>query len=272
MLCILCFFSLHSERFLIVFCFNSLLVGNVLDFCFCLCFCSCTSNVLGYTHKLSVTLARLIKFNRTNINTRNSNTKGFLKSLSNVVFNYIVNLSSLTLNLNQWNVVCGWSIGNHIFNIANNGISNLLLEIFKTKAGQPMQFHKFSVIAYLETDCASDRSRNTEILKARVVHIKERNSEFYLNNLSKVYEIDFCLEWCASLVCKSYNTCKHREVRSFNDLVKGANNKDLHCAVLLLVHKNSDLAIFYSQRRTPTNGVLTNSFAKLNTRRMPLPY
>ena len=138
MLCILTFFTLNAESTFIVFGFNTLFCVNVPDFCFCFGFCSSTCEFLGYAHKLTIAFAGLVNFNRTNINTRYNDTERFFQSFAEVIFHNIVDLCCLTFNLNYGNVVSSRSVGNRIFHIAVDRITNLLLKIVKVESAESM--------------------------------------------------------------------------------------------------------------------------------------
>ena len=138
MLCILTFFTLNAESTFIVFGFNTLFCVNVPDFCFCFGFCSSTCESLGYAHKLTIAFAGLVNFNRTNINPRHNDTECFFQSFAEIVFHNIVNLCRLAFNLNYGNVVSRRSVGNRIFHIAVDRITNLLLKIVKVERAEFM--------------------------------------------------------------------------------------------------------------------------------------
>ena len=138
MLCILTFFTLNAKSTFIVFSFNSLFSMNVSNFCFGFCFCGSSGKVFGHTHELTVTIAGFINFNRTNINARHNNTESFFQPFTEIIFHNIVNLCSFAFNLNDRNVVSRRSIGNHIFNIAINRITDLFLKIIQIKCAQSM--------------------------------------------------------------------------------------------------------------------------------------
>ena len=76
-LCVLTFFTLNTKNSFIVFGFNSLFSMNISNSCFGFCFCSGSGKIFCHAHKLTVSIAGFINFNRTNINARYSNTKVF---------------------------------------------------------------------------------------------------------------------------------------------------------------------------------------------------
>ena len=138
MLCILSFFTLDAESTFVVFSFNTLLIGNILNSGFCFGFCSCPSKIFGHAHKLTIAITGLVNFNRTNINSRYNNTEVFFQAFAEVILNHIIDLSCFAFNLNNGNIVCSRSVRNSIFYITVDCITNLSLEIIEIKATKPM--------------------------------------------------------------------------------------------------------------------------------------
>ena len=137
-LCILSLFTLDTESLFIMFGFNTLLCMNIFNFRFCFRRSSRPDKISGYTHKLPVSGAGLINFNRTNINTRYNHTERFLQSFAKVIFYDIVNLCRPAFNLDNRNAVGGGSVGNSVFHITVDRITNLFLEIVKVKCAKSM--------------------------------------------------------------------------------------------------------------------------------------
>ena len=158
-----------------------------------------------------------------------------------------------------------------VFNIPAHRIPNLTLKIRQVEVVKPMQLDKLTVIADSEAHCAPDGYRNSEVEKSRIVYIKERNAEFNLNNVCKIDEVYFCLKRCASGVSETGDTCKDREIACFNFLVKRSNDKVLHRAVALAIHKYSNLAGLNPQRRAPTDRIFTVVVLCNRACRMPFP-
>ena len=156
-------------------------------------------------------------------------------------------MCSLGLNLNQRNIIYSGSVSNYIFNISCYSVTNLFLKILKIKCVESVQLYELTVIADFKADSSSYGYRNAEIRKSRIINIKKRNSKFYLNYLCKIDEVNFGLERSSALVCQAYNTCKHREVFCFDNLIKRTDNEILHYSVRLFVNKYSNLTIFHSK-------------------------
>ena len=56
-LCVLTFLTLNTERFLVMFSFDTLFCGNISNLRFGFCFDSSTSDIFGNAHKLTITFA-----------------------------------------------------------------------------------------------------------------------------------------------------------------------------------------------------------------------
>ena len=124
-----------------------------------------------------------------------------------------------------------------------------------------MQFYKLPIVADLEANSTSHSNWHAEIFKTRIIHIKEWNAKFNLDNLSEIDVVNLGLEWGTALISQTNNARQNRKVRSFDDLIVGANNEILHGAIFLLIHKNSNFAIFDTEGGTPSYRIFTDIFS-----------
>jgi len=185
MLGILSLFALNTQPLDIVCCFS-------MNFC--------RSNNLCDCHKLMVAITRLVNLNCGNIKAGDKNAEVFLQTFTNVMFNRAVDLCGFAFNLNDRYTVFGRGIRYAVFHISAGSVTNLLLEIIKTETAESMQLDKSSVIRNAETDRPSHGNRDSKIRKPWIIYIKERDTEFYLNNLGKVDKINLRLKRCATII------------------------------------------------------------------------
>ena len=87
--------------------------------------------------------------------------------------------------MNDRDVVGRRSIGNVVLHITAHRAAYLLLEIVEIEICQPVQLDKFPIVADLEADRTSDGNRHTKTHKAWGIDVKERHTEFDLDNMGK---------------------------------------------------------------------------------------
>ena len=63
-----------------------------------------------------------------------------------------------------------------------------------------------------QTYSTSRSDRHSKIRESWIVYIEVGNAKFYLDNVCKIDEIDFCLKWGITTISKSHKVGKNREI------------------------------------------------------------
>ena len=134
---------------------------------------------------------------------------------------------------------------------------NLVAELVEVETDKAVELDKRAVVSEVEGDGASHCYWHAVVGQTWVEYIKIGHTKFHLVIALQVDEIHLGLEWRVAPECHTHNACQHGEVGGLNSVVKGAQDKVLHGAVLLLIYKDSQLAVFNPQAAAIAYAVFT---------------
>ena len=213
------------------------------------------SDIFGNFYKSPITVAILVNFDRSNVHAGYQNTKIIIESFADNSLQLLADQICFSIQMNNRDVLCSWDVRHNILRIADDSITDLLLEILQRELCQPMQFDELSIVLNLKSNCSSHRDRNTEIGESWICNFEVRNCEPCLNDAGKIDEINLRLERSSAVIGKSNQISQNRKVLCICNAVERTFNKVLQRPVAMLVDKYCNLTVFDTEGRTPADGV-----------------